>query len=78
MREITLDLDNVCSADEFYDLLGKEIELPVYFGRNLDALYDVLTEQQITIKLLNTEVMEAVTPKFIRKLSRMLEDVADE
>lgn len=78
MKEITLDIDNVCSADEFYDLLGKEIELPAYFGRNLDALYDVLTEQQVILKLANTEVMEAVAPKFIRKLNRMLEDIADE
>ncbi len=80
MKEIVLDIDNVCGADEFYDLLGKHIELPAYFGRNLDALYDVLTEQPETIKitLVNTDVMEAMAPKFLRKLRRVLEDAANE
>lgn len=80
MKEIVLDIDNVCGADEFYDLLGKQIELPAYFGRNLDALHDVLTEQPETIKitLVNTDVMEAMAPKFLRKLKRMLEDIANE
>ena len=80
MKELTLDIDNVCGADEFYNLLGKHIELPAYFGRNLDALYDVLTEEPggIKITLVNTDVMEAMAPKFLRRLKRMLEDVADE
>lgn len=80
MKELVLDIENVCGADEFYDLLGKQIELPAYFGRNLDALHDVLTEQPETIKitLVNTDVMEAMAPKFLRKLKRMLEDVANE
>ncbi len=80
MKELVLDIDNVCGADEFYDLLGKQIELPAYFGRNLDALHDVLTEQPETIKitLVNTDVMEAMAPKFLRKLRRMLEDIANE
>ena len=80
MKEIVLDIDNVCGADEFYDLLGKHIELPAYFGRNLDALHDVLTEQPETIKitLVNTDVMEAMAPKFLRKLRRVLEDAANE
>ena len=80
MKELVLDIDNVCGADEFYDLLGKQIELPAYFGRNLDALHDVLTEQPETIKitLVNTDVMEAMAPKFLRKLKRMLEDIANE
>ena len=80
MKELVLDLGNVCGADEFYDLLGQHIELPAYFGRNLDALYDVLTEQPETIKitLINTDVMEAMAPKFLRKLRRVLEDAADE
>ena len=80
MKELVLDIDNVCGADEFYDLLGKQIELPAYFGRNLDALHDVLTEQPETIKitLVNTDVMEAMAPKFLRKLRRVLEDAANE
>lgn len=80
MKELVLDIENVCGADEFYDLLGKYIELPAYFGRNLDALHDVLTDlpESVKITLLNTDVMEAMAPKFLKKFKRMLEDVANE
>ena len=54
-----LDLGNVCGADEFYDLLGQHIELPAYFGRNLDALYDVLTEQPETIEDTAQDILDA-------------------
>ena len=39
-----LDLMNVTTAEELQELLVKELPLPEYYGRNLDALYDVLTE----------------------------------
>ncbi|MBN1663899.1 MAG: barstar family protein [Deltaproteobacteria bacterium] len=31
------------SLDDFYDQLLKRLSLPEYFGRNLDALWDVLS-----------------------------------
>lgn len=39
-----LDLMNVTTAEELQELLVKELPLPEYYGRNLDAFYDVLTE----------------------------------
>jgi ribonuclease inhibitor len=31
------------SLEAVYDILGRDLGLPPHFGRNLDALYDVLT-----------------------------------
>jgi len=31
------------SLDVFYDEVAHQLDLPAYFGRNLDALWDVLT-----------------------------------
>jgi ribonuclease inhibitor len=31
------------SLDTFYDEVARQLDLPAYFGRNLDALWDVLT-----------------------------------
>ena len=31
------------SIERVYDILARDLALPAHFGRNLDALYDVLT-----------------------------------
>ncbi len=31
------------SLEEFYDVISRKLSLPKHFGRNLDALWDVLT-----------------------------------
>lgn len=55
MKTITLDFSNITSMDEVYKVLKSNLCLPDYFGYNLDALYDVLTdiskETQIDISL---------------------------
>lgn len=44
MKKIILDLRTVNNRDELYDIIAERFEFPDYFGRNLDALYDCLTE----------------------------------
>ncbi len=39
-----VDLAGVSTKDEFHKLLAEVLPLPDYYGGNLDALYDVLTE----------------------------------
>lgn len=31
--------------DDFYDEISRQLSLPAYFGRNLDALWDVLSKE---------------------------------
>lgn len=40
---IELDCDVMTSRKDAHDYLQQQLQLPVYYGRNLDALYDVLT-----------------------------------
>ena len=40
-----LNLTGISTTDELQDYLVKELPLPEYYGRNLDALFDVLTEE---------------------------------
>ena len=44
MQEFVVDLAGVRDADDMHDALAARLPLPAYYGRNLDALYDVLTE----------------------------------
>ena len=44
MQEFVVDLAGVRDAEAMHDALAARLPLPAYYGRNLDALYDVLTE----------------------------------
>jgi len=39
-----IDGRQIKSEQHFYLEIGKELQLPEYFGHNLDALYDLLTD----------------------------------
>ena len=39
-----IDLTEVSTKEELQEALVETLTLPDYYGRNLDALYDVLTE----------------------------------
>ena len=43
MKKYIFDRNEFKWAEEFYDLIQKEMELPDWFGKNADALWDMLT-----------------------------------
>lgn len=44
MEGITLDISEVRAQRDFHDLVARVLEFPHYYGRNLDAFWDCLTE----------------------------------
>ena len=44
MRKITLDIERMRSLPMLHKYLHTSLALPEYYGANLDALYDCLTE----------------------------------
>jgi ribonuclease inhibitor len=44
-RHYILNGKAIHSLDEFYDEISGQLSLPAYFGRNLDALWDVLSTE---------------------------------
>lgn len=62
---------------DFYQTIGDQMDLPDYFGSNLDALYDVISEsdQELTVEFIYYEDLEDhLGSRFLRRLKRMLED----
>ena len=54
MKQITLDGNLLADAAKVHDYLKEMLEFPEYYGNNLDALYDCLTDLEdieITINL---------------------------
>ena len=78
MRTVTLDLSCMTSRAAAHLYLQKTLELPSYYGRNLDALYDCLTEMDdCTILLKNTWGLDALGG-YGQLLFRVLSDAAED
>jgi ribonuclease inhibitor len=43
MDTLYFDFEKITDNAGFYAEMGKQLQLPDYFGNNLDALYDLLT-----------------------------------
>ena len=78
METIRLDGGRLARREEAMELLGQALALPEWWGRNLDALYDCLTEPccRFRLELHDQTAMESTT--FGRLLLRVLEDAAAE
>ncbi|MCI2049043.1 MAG: barstar family protein [Lachnospiraceae bacterium] len=44
MKKIILDLEDLGTPEEVQDYLAERMEFPDYYGKNLDALHDCLTD----------------------------------
>ena len=49
-----MQLDGNLIKKEGHDYLKEALNLPDYYGKNLDALYDCLTEIECEIELINS------------------------
>lgn len=59
MKKIIIDCSEITSKRALHDTLAERLDAPDYYGRNLDALYDVLTDLNDTCIILeNSEALE--------------------
>ena len=60
MVEIVLDGWELQSLEDVHDRFAQALDLPEWYGRNLDALFDCLTDlgEPLTVRLLHQETLE--------------------
>ncbi|MPS73546.1 MAG: barnase inhibitor [Chryseobacterium sp.] len=78
MQEIYIDFVNIGDYEDFYEQLKSKLELPEYFGDNLDALSDVISgelEMPLHIEFVNMSVDQL---ELFEDLLTTLEDLEDE
>ena len=46
-----IDLSSVTTKEELFDKIEDGLDLPVYFGRNLDALHDMLSHSDMVLEI---------------------------
>ena len=75
-----IDMAGLYNPDDLYDRLEEYIELPEYFGRNLDALHDVFSEIAEETEFIFTNVQEAevMMSKYMRNFKRMCDALQKE
>lgn len=77
MKRIELDITNIHTVKALHVYLAYRLDLPAYYGGNLDALYDVLGDIAKKTALVlrgapESEEMAAYLPRLVR----VLEDAA--
>lgn len=61
---VQIDFSKIQNMEAFYDELQNQINLPDYFGRNLDALYDMVSgelELPLNIHFINMNLDQLET-----------------
>ena len=62
---ILCDFARLDTPDAVYDYLQKELAFPAWFGRNLDALHDCLTDIGAPTRLILTGTEAPVAQRFL-------------
>ena len=69
---MTVTLDGRCMANksDAHDHLARQLALPEYYGKNLDALFDALTSlpQSLTIVLENPQALDAYGLRIVKTI----------
>lgn len=80
MRTIELDVTHIQTVRALHIYLAYRLELPAYYGQNLDALYDVLTgdARGLHIVLRGVQAAQGELAAYAPRLLRVLRDAAQE
>ena len=76
--KLVLDGRAVADRDDLHRQMETVLNFPEWYGGNLDALYDCLTElmEEIDIQILHTEELKSVLGDYADMLLRVLQDAA--
>lgn len=72
MKKITLDFKILDNKEKFYDYISEKLELPDWFGRNADALHDVLADHsknELEVNILGSDKAGEFAKPIISALS---------
>lgn len=77
MDEYLIDLSGVTDKDSLHRCLRDALPLPEWYGNNLDALYDSMTEMSVpvTIRFLGVEKAQDRLGDYFEMFRRVLQDV---
>ena len=80
MRKIRLDIRRIHTIEALHIYLQYMLDFPAYYGRNLDALYDLLCQESepICMEVLYRLDADCETAAYVPGLLRVMRDAACE
>ena len=76
MKRVTIDCTPMTGPDQVHDLFSQALEFPEWYGRNLDALYDMLSScSELELTLTHTEAIDKMF-RYGENLKLALDDAA--
>jgi len=75
VREVDIDFTNISSEDDIHNLLQAKLGLGANYGRNFDALYDVLTSIPHDLRIVVTNWNHK--GEHVRKAVRVMQDAQE-
>ena len=80
MKVILVDGNDVKTKEQLHSVFRDELDLPSYYGNNLDALFDCMTEIQgeIGIISVNGDVLEKSLGKYWKHFLELMKDLERE
>ena len=77
MKSVILDAKKMLEKEQMHEYLAKKFDLPEYYGKNIDALFDCLCEinEPTLIKLKNESALDDGMKK---SLVELFHDVCNE
>lgn len=79
MKKVILDGERTSTMADVHELFAKGLEFPQLYGRNLDALYDCLTDvnDEVVIEIINFEKLQYELGKYADIIIRVLTDASE-
>ena len=80
MKFAIIDGNSVTSMEDIHASLARQLEFPEWYGGNLDALHDCLTDfhEDVDVSIVHPEALfETLGSAYVR-LTRVLSDAAEE
>ncbi len=81
IKRYILDGKTIRSLDDFYDQLIQQLALPKQFGRNLDALWDVLStdiEGPFEIAWHSSQISKVMIGQYFDRIIKVFHDLEAE
>ncbi|CUP87177.1 barnase inhibitor [Clostridium baratii] len=81
MNKVILNGEDFTTKEELHSILKSKLELPDYYGNNLDALRDCLTgwiEVPMTLEWINFEKSKNNLGDYVQKLLEVFKEAQEE